>query len=154
MHFTQATSAILATLALSSTVFAGVLKATDSFCSNSAGCVWQNPASWPGVYECSCNLASPDGKSVLLLQGYTDWNYEGFLYNGYSTPGVCNNMPDLFNKNTESMNINVANTPGCWIYTQKNCVGDYAVIDSNGIAELKGYYDKGVQSWICDPPTS
>lgn len=64
MHFTQAASAILATLALSSTVFAGVLKTTDSFCSSSAGCVWQNPASWPGVFECSCNLASPDGKSV------------------------------------------------------------------------------------------
>lgn len=51
---------------------------------------------------------------------YTDKNYEGFVYNGYSTPGVCNNMPDVFNQNTESMNINTNNTPGCWIYTQKD----------------------------------
>ncbi|KAF7879241.1 hypothetical protein EAF04_000438 [Stromatinia cepivora] len=156
MHFTQATSAILATLAFSSTVFAGVLKTADAFCPSSAGCVWQNPASWPGVLECSCNLASPDGTSVLLLQGYTGWNYEGFVYNGYSTPGVCNEMPDLFNKNTESMNINVANTPGCWLYTQPGCPADqpYAVIDEKGISQMEGIYDHGVQSWVCDPKTS
>ncbi|ESZ97642.1 hypothetical protein SBOR_1958 [Sclerotinia borealis F-4128] len=121
MHFTQAASAILATLAFSSTVLAGVLKTADSFCSSAAGCTWQNPADWKGVLECSCNLASPDGTSVLLIQGYTDWNYEGFVFNGYSTTG---------------------------------CVGDYAVIDKNGISEMQGIYDHGVQSYICDPLTS
>ncbi|KAG4030270.1 hypothetical protein MFRU_012g00160 [Monilinia fructicola] len=153
MHFTQATSSILATLAFSYTVFAGVLEAADTFCSRSAGCYWENPASWPGVYECSCNLASPDETSVLLVQMYTDKNYEGFVYNGYSTPGVCNNMPDVFNQNTESMNINTNNTPGCWIYTQKDCPADqpYAVVDGKDVAVEEGIYYKGVQSWICDP---
>ncbi|KAI9646176.1 hypothetical protein NHQ30_005616 [Ciborinia camelliae] len=153
MHFTQATSAILATLAFSSTALAGILKTADEFCSGAAGCTWQTPASWPGVLECSCNLAPSDGKSVLLLQGYTDEDYEGFVYNGWSTPGVCNNMPGLFDRNTESMNINPDNTSGCWLYTVPDCPKNapYAVIDKNNIAQMQGIYKKGVRSYICDP---
>ncbi|QSZ34948.1 hypothetical protein DSL72_007810 [Monilinia vaccinii-corymbosi] len=156
MHFTQATSAILATITLSSAVFAGVLQATDTFCPNSDGCVWENPASWPGVYECSCNQTPPNKESKLLMQMYTDKDYEGFLYNGYGVPGECVNMPALFDRNTESFNINTETTPGCWLYTVPDCPADqdYAVVGKNGTETAMGIYYKGVRSWICDPLTS
>jgi len=143
MHFTLATTALLTTL-ITGTLSASV----DPYCTK-APCQWQHNQA-ANVDVCSCNTP-PTPQSLFLAAFYSNPGYSGNAYKGYGQSKQCQNLPQGVNQAVESMQINTTATPSCWIYTAPDCVGTYAIVDKNNVAQMQGTYKDSVESYICDP---